>query len=807
MISTRFWRPGNELTSTWAVSTATANTRAAIWYTPNLAARPREHLRRTVRGAGGHGVPRHRDSRGGTLGHGDGDQHELRGRGHVPEPGTGGTSATSFAVAAICGDSDAVTQAFAPSGWTTLHTVTATNGTDHTCDAVLTSAWIASESSSVSVSGTAVSASDLSGVLIEFQIGAASPVPASNNPNWPYLKFEGAFNGGFQTPLDQLTWTDLTPRLWSWDETTGVQYQLGELQATNLTLELDNNDNLLALDNPASYFYGTGWAPQAAFYDELASDQAPLAWWKLADASGTTTAADSSGNSRTATATSITFGNTSEAVTGNTTASLASGSSSHLISSYNPALSAVTVEAWVNLNSLSQSGNPNVLANSHTDSDHKGFELLLTGTTPQVYFGNNTTSGTVKATAALPASGWTYLAGTWDGTTVTLYVNGVSQGTAALSGTMPAGSNNIAIGYNPTTTSNYVNGLIAEAAIYGTALTASQIAAKYMAGPVGTGIPLRIRAAIGTLGGVTVNRWYVIHRNAEIWPQKINSDYRRYIEATATDIWSTMSDPGPTPYRGEVIQDAPYAWWACDDQTLDAGVQPVTLRNSAFGNTNVLNITAASGGIVSGDSYTVHGRGRHHRERGGTDNRGVRRRLRRRPVPRVDVRGPAGLPDLLQHQQPGHRIPRKRRVAAVGAPRLRRRQRLVHVRQRRQLPPAGIRGQFQLLVQRDVLRDRDRVHVHLRREIQHHRAAVQPAHPRDARDLLGTRRGHLPGPVRPPDPGDLQRGIRDHAQHLRQQRPAGRVLAPGDPHHQRQQPGTATSTGASPHPPPAPPRA
>ena len=35
-----FWRPGNELTSTWAVSTATANVRTAIWYTPNLALAP-----------------------------------------------------------------------------------------------------------------------------------------------------------------------------------------------------------------------------------------------------------------------------------------------------------------------------------------------------------------------------------------------------------------------------------------------------------------------------------------------------------------------------------------------------------------------------------------------------------------------------------------------------------------------------------------------------------------------------------------------------------------------------------------------
>ena len=43
---------------------------------------------------------------------------------------------------AVCGDNNSVSQAFAPGGWTALPTVTATNGTNHVCDAVLTSAWL-----------------------------------------------------------------------------------------------------------------------------------------------------------------------------------------------------------------------------------------------------------------------------------------------------------------------------------------------------------------------------------------------------------------------------------------------------------------------------------------------------------------------------------------------------------------------------------------------------------------------------------------------------------------------------------------
>jgi len=515
----------------------------------------------------------------------------------------GAPSASSFAIAAVTGDSTAAGQAFAPGGWTALHTVSATNGVDHTCDCVLTSAFLASNSGSLSVSASASGATDLSGVIVELAVTGSSPVPGGSNPNWPYMLPEAAFGSGFGSPEDSMTWTSLGDitnngiyrRWWGWNDNSGVPYALGQLQSSTGSVQLDNADGKISPLNPASLHYtsAAGWSPLAAFYDPLITAQAPAAWWKLADASGSGTAADSSGNGHAGTATSVTFGNASEAVSGDTSAAFASGSTSHITTAYNPALSGgVTAECWVNLNSLSQSGNPALLANSNTASDHKGFALGLTGTTPQVTFGNGTTSAAVTASAALPATGWTYLAGTWDGTTVTLYVNGVSQGTAALSGSMPAGSNNIGIGYNPTTSSGYLNGLLAEAAVYGTALTSQQIAGHYTAGPAGTGTPVRVRMAIGTIGGVTHNRWYIWQRNGLAWPERRNKALRGYVEATTTDAWSVAGASCPTPYRGEIEQEASlYGWWPCDDQALAGGVLPSSLRNAAPGNTNVLNIT------------------------------------------------------------------------------------------------------------------------------------------------------------------------------------------------------------------------
>ena len=278
----------------------------------------------------------------------------------------------SFFIAGVGGDNTSSGQAFAPAGWTTLATQTQTNGTDHTTDNILTSAFLASTSSTQSVSASA-SSENLSGFLLAVRVTGTDPVPVNQNPNWPYLLFEAAFGGGFNTPNSELTWTDISSRLWSYDETTGIQFQLGQLQATNLELELDNFDNALASQNTASPYY------------------------------------------------------------------------------------------------------PNV------------------------------TSGT----------------------------------------------------------------------------------------------PLRIRAAIGTIAGVTANRWYVIQRNAQEWPEAIDEAFRRNAPATGTDVWAALSSTGPTPYRGEVYADSPYAWWPCDDQPGSGGVLPTILLNAALGNDNPLNILVSPLGAVA----------------------------------------------------------------------------------------------------------------------------------------------------------------------------------------------------------------
>jgi len=150
------------------------------------------------------------------------------------------------------------TQAFLPSGWTALAQTTASNGVDTTSTVVINAACTTA-SARQSVSGTVSPAAVISGALLSVLVTAPSPV-ASTNPNWPYLVFEAAFGSGYQTPPDQMTWTSLqtralSPRLRRWQDSTGVQYELAALEASETSLFLDNPDGALSPFNPASPYY------------------------------------------------------------------------------------------------------------------------------------------------------------------------------------------------------------------------------------------------------------------------------------------------------------------------------------------------------------------------------------------------------------------------------------------------------------------------------------------------------------------------------------------------------------------------
>jgi len=146
----------------------------------------------------------------------------------------------------------------------------------------------------------------------------------------------------------------------------------------------------------------------------------------------------------------------------------------------NTITTALTIEVWLYYNTPAQLGG--ILSNDIPFLSQKGFNLGLWND-GKIYWdvGNGTVLG--RTSYAMPASGWHYVVGTWDGSTVTLYVDGASVGTASLNGLYADPNQGLWIGKCNNVsypTHNYpFNGLIDEVRIWKTALTAGEITYNY----------------------------------------------------------------------------------------------------------------------------------------------------------------------------------------------------------------------------------------------------------------------------------------------------------------------------------------
>jgi hypothetical protein len=163
----------------------------------------------------------------------------------------------------------------------------------------------------------------------------------------------------------------------------------------------------------------------------------------------------------------LTFNGTSALVTVNDSASLR-------------LTGGMTLEAWMY---------PTSVGTSWRDVIYKGDDIyFLLGASPNA--SRPEAGGTfaeVYGTGALTANTWTHLAGTYDGATLRLYVNGVQVAILAWTGTIATSANPLQIG-GDSIYGQYFQGQIDEVRIYNRALSASEVLAD-MATPVVTGSP------------------------------------------------------------------------------------------------------------------------------------------------------------------------------------------------------------------------------------------------------------------------------------------------------------------------------
>lgn len=226
---------------------------------------------------------------------------------------------------------------------------------------------------------------------------------------------------------------------------------------------------------PASLFATT------TYRQNVLADQ-PSGYWRLDETSGTT-AADISAGNRPGVYNGVTLGQPGALATDGDLAAGFNGSSSYVTMPTQSIANAITVEAWVNSASYTQSGF--IVAKNPVNANWELF--LFNGLVYWRSGGNGCVTGTNPytdlTTPAPSPSMWHHIVAVQNGTSAQIFIDGALAASSGSMAPINNGSGTIEIGRYATagtcTGSYYFNGPIDEVAIYPAALAAARIRAHY----------------------------------------------------------------------------------------------------------------------------------------------------------------------------------------------------------------------------------------------------------------------------------------------------------------------------------------
>jgi RHS repeat-associated protein len=252
------------------------------------------------------------------------------------------------------------------------------------------------------------------------------------------------------------------------------QYQVQAQDAAGdpITFGLDHGPPGMTIDPTTGLL---SWPSPSRIYSGVVLNDNPAAYWQLDETSGTI-AHDSSPNHVDGTySANVTLGAPGAIPQDSDTAAQFENSKAVISVPDSPALrpAQLTIEAWVK-SDPQNSGT--VLMKTSTDLLNDGYGLFYFPYYGSLrFFVNNYQTAEVQA--AIPQGQWTYVAATYDGTSLKLYINGTLEGSTPYSSPIVQSTQPLLIGSGqgwPTWV-----GSLDEVAIYDTALTAGQIAAHY----------------------------------------------------------------------------------------------------------------------------------------------------------------------------------------------------------------------------------------------------------------------------------------------------------------------------------------
>jgi large repetitive protein len=219
----------------------------------------------------------------------------------------------------------------------------------------------------------------------------------------------------------------------------------------------------------------------SAYRDTVQADH-PISYWRLDDSTGTTALDFEHANNGSYLASpslsrpGAIFGDPDTAVSFN-------GTTQYVSVPYSATLNPTTfsVEVWAKATGGAGTYRGVIASRGYPN----GWVLYAGSNNTWQFWINNGTGMLMVSGGAVTLNAWTHLVGTFDGTTVRFYVNGVQVSSAAVVTYQPQISKILAIGQGEPGTGFFFPGSLDEPAVYGSALTASQIQNDYVLGTQG----------------------------------------------------------------------------------------------------------------------------------------------------------------------------------------------------------------------------------------------------------------------------------------------------------------------------------
>jgi len=282
---------------------------------------------------------------------------------------------------------------------------------------------------------------------------------------------------------------------------------------------------------------------------------------------------------------------------------------------------ALTMEAWVKPTSANGFGT--VMFKERSGGDNYSlYAVNDTGHPPAVYL--RTTAGfELEGPAALPLNAWSHLAATYDGSTLSLYVNGNLASSIPANGAITTSTGALRIGGN-SVFGDYFQGLIDEVRIYNRALNIGEVRSD-MSTPVGgtvetTAPTVAVTNSAGNVSG-TVNLAATAADNVAVAGMQflVNGNPVGLEDMTApfSFAWNTLTVPNGNYVITARARDVAGNSTTSAPVTLTVGNTPetsaptVSLTNLTAGTvvsgTTVLSAIAADNVGVAGVQFKANG--------------------------------------------------------------------------------------------------------------------------------------------------------------------------------------------------------